>query len=144
MTHLDPSALSILHAIFALGLLTFIMMLWMTAVRLPAMQRAGLKAQDAAHARDLSQQLPSAARRVSDNFTHLAETPTVFYAVALAIVAGGLADGFYAECAWAFLILRVLHSLVQATVNLVAIRSVLYGLSWVPLAAMIIRPLVSA
>jgi hypothetical protein len=37
--------------------------------------------------------------------------------------------------------LRVLHSLIQATVNLVAVRAIIYGLSWIPLAAMMLRPL---
>lgn len=136
---LDPSALSILHAVFGMGLLTLVMMVWMSVVRMPAMRRAGLVLQDAAHTAVLRERLPSSTTRVADNYSHLLEAPTVFYAVALAIVVAGLADPIYAACAWAFLVLRVLHSLVQATINRVPIRAVLYGLSWLALAVMIVR-----
>ena len=139
--HLDASALAIIRAVFGMGLLTFIMGGWMTAVRMPAMKEAGVALQDAAHVRDMAPRLPSSARRVADNYNHLFEAPTVFYAVALAIVVAGLADPIYAACAWLFLGLRVLHSLIQATVNRVWMRATVYGLSWAPLAVMIIRPL---
>jgi hypothetical protein len=141
MGQLNASAVSILEALFSLAVLTFVMGLWMSLVRMPAMRRAGIDLQEAAHTRDLALRLPSEARRVADNFNHLFEAPTVFYAVALAIVAAGLADPLYAACAWAFLGLRVLHSLVQATFNRVAVRAWLYGLSWAALAVMILRPL---
>ena len=139
--HLDPSALSILRALFGMALLTLIMAAWMTAVRLPAMRRAGVTLQDAAHVRDMAPRLPSSARRVADNYSHLFEAPTLFYATALTIVVAGLADPVYAGCAWAFLAFRALHSVVQATVNRVWIRATLYTLSWMPLAVMILRPL---
>jgi hypothetical protein len=142
--HLDPWARSILHAIFGMGLLSFVMAGWMSVTRQTAMRRAGVYLQDAAHTRDLAERLPSSARRVADNYNHLFEAPTVFYAVALAITVGGIADPLYAACAWAFLGCRVLHSLVQATVNRVPIRATLYGLSWIPLAIMIVRPILTA
>ncbi len=143
MAHLDPSALSILRAVFGMGLLTLVMAAWMTAVRMPAMQRAGLTLQDAAHTRILAERLPSSATRVADNYRHLLEAPTAFYAVALAIILAGLADPVYAACAWAFLGFRVLHSLVQATFNRVSVRALLYTLSWIPLVVMIVRPILT-
>ena len=142
--HLDPWAQSILHAIFGMGLLTFIMSAWMSVTRQAAMRRAGVELQDAAHTRDLAARLPSSARRVADNYNHLFEAPTVFYAVALAIIVDGIADPLYAACAWAFFGCRVTHSLVQATVNRVWLRATLYGLSWIPLAVMIVRPILTA
>lgn len=142
--NLDPSARSILHAIFGMGLLTLIMAAWMSVARDRAMRHAGVKLQDAAHTRNLADRLPSSARRVADNYNHLFEAPTVFYAVALAIIVGGIADPLYAACAWAFLGCRVLHSLVQATINRVWLRATLYGLSWIPLAVMILGPILTA
>lgn len=141
MAHLNASAISILQALFGMGVLTFVMGAWMSAVRMPAMRRAGIGLQEAAHVRDMAPRLPSEARRVADNFNHLFEAPTVFYAVALAIVVAGVADPVYAGAAWAFLGLRVLHSLVQATFNRVWLRAWLYGLAWAALAVMIFRPL---
>jgi len=137
--NLNLSALSILHAIFGMGLLTLVMGIWMTVARDLAMRRAGVRLQDAAHTRDLATLLPSWAMRVADNYNHLFQAPTVFYVVALAIVVAGIADPLYAACAWAFLAIRVLHSLVQATINRVWLRATLYGLSWIPLAVMIVR-----
>ena len=141
MTHPDPSALSILRAVFGMGLLTFTMAIWMSLVRMPAMQQAGLTLQDAAHVADMRPRIASSARRVADNYNHLFEAPTVFYAVALGIVVGGLADPIFATCAWAFLGVRIVHSVVQATFNRVLVRAILYGLSWLALAVMIVRGL---
>ena len=77
--------------------------------------------------------------RVSNNYNHLFEQPTLFYATALAIAAGGLVDPLHVQCAWAFTGLRVAHSLLQATVDVVPVRFLLFLLSWVALAIMIIR-----
>lgn len=143
MPRLDPSAISILQTVFGMGLLTFAMSLWMSLTRLPAMKRAGLTLKDAAHTADLRPRLELSARRVADNYNHLFEAPTVFYAVALGIVVAGLADPTYAICAWAYLGFRVAHSLVQATFNRVPVRLTFYVLSWIALAVMIIRPLLT-
>lgn len=142
MSSLDPSALSILRAVLGMGMLSLVMMLWMSLSRLPAMKAAGLTLKDAAHTADLRVRLPSRTRRVSDNYAHLFEAPTAFYAVALAIVAAGIADPVTAACAWAFLIFRILHSLVQATINVVPIRLTLYLLSWAAIATMIITGMI--
>nr|WP_184203288.1 MAPEG family protein [Polymorphobacter multimanifer] len=128
-----------LLSVFALAALTALMMLWMYATRLPAMQRAGLEPQAAAHTASLTGKLPASAERVADNYNHLTEAPTVFYAVALAIVALGAADQLHAVCAWAYVGLRFAHSLVQATVNRVAVRFVLFTLSWAALTVIILR-----
>ena len=141
MPPINASALAMLQALFAMGALTFAMSIWMSLLRVPAMRRAGIDLQEAAHTRDLGPRLPTRVRAVADNYNRLFEAPTVFYAAAIAIIVAGLADPFYAGCAWAFLACRVLHSLVQATFNRVLVRAWLYGLSWVPLAAMIVRPL---
>lgn len=141
--HIDPSAASILQAVFGTGLLTFAMAGWMGATRLPAMHRVGLKLQDAAHTADLKDRLPSSARRISDNYNNLFEAPTVFYAVALGILAAGLADPIHAACAWIFFIARVAHSLVQATVNLVPIRLIFFVISWTAVGVMIVRALMA-
>jgi hypothetical protein len=140
MTNLNPSALSILHAVFCLGLLSLVMGVWMSVVRQRGMQQAGLTLQDGTHTVELQARLPSSVRQVADNYNHLFEAPTVFYAVSLAIVIAGNADPFYAACAWAFVALRIAHSLVQATFNAVPVRATVYGLSWLPLAIMIVRP----
>lgn len=140
---LSLSAISMLRALFALGALTFVMALWMSIARNQAMSVGKIDLQEGAHTVHLRQLLPSSVRRIGDNYNHLFEAPTVFYAVVLAIVVAGLADDIYVYCAWAFVGFRVLHSLVQATFNRVAVRAVLYGLSWLALAVLILLPLFS-
>jgi hypothetical protein len=136
---MTDSAQSILGAVFALGLLTLVMFIWMYATRLPAFSKARLDPQEAMHPGSYHDRIPSEVRRVADNYNHLFEAPTLFYAIALAIVAGGLADPVHAAAAWAYVGFRVAHSLVQATINRVPVRFLLFVLSWLALAVMIVR-----
>ena len=136
---LTPDAAAILRAVLCLTAWSLVMMLWMFATRLPAMQRLRLGPQAGAHAKALGEQLPTEVRRVSDNYNHLFEAPTIFYAAALAIVALGRSDLLHVACAWIYVILRVAHSLVQATVNVVMLRFTLFTLSMLVLAIMIVR-----
>ena len=141
MSSLPSSAIVILQAVLGVALLTFVMAGWAALTRAPAMKRAGIDLQAAAHVSDMRDMLPSSARRVNDNYNHLMEAPTVFYAAAIATVLLGAASPLYAGCAVAYLVLRIAHSLVQATFNSVLVRALLYGLSWVALAPLVIGPL---
>ena len=62
------------------------------------------------------------------NYNHLHEQPTVFYAVALLLALIGWGDGMNALIAWIYVGLRITHSLVQATANVVMVRFVLFAL----------------
>jgi len=141
--NLSPNDLSVLHAVLGMGVLSLVMFIWMYATRIPAMNAAKVDPQSAAHPGSLDS-LPSATRRVADNYNHLWEAPTLFYAMAFYVVLTGHADQLHVWCAWAYLGLRVLHSLVQATFNKVALRFLLFALSWVALGIMIVRELLAA
>ena len=132
---------AILQPLFVMALLNLVMWLWMYATRIPAMSKAGIEAQDAT--RDSMQSLPPEVVRVADNYNHLFEQPTLFYAVALSIALLGHVDSLHVGCAWAFAGLRIAHSLVQATINLIALRFTLFSLSWLALALMIVRESIS-
>jgi hypothetical protein len=127
--------------VMALVAWSLVIWLWMYVRRLPAMSKAGIKPQDAAFPGGLNG-LPASARQAADNYNHLMEQPTIFYAAALAIQVGGHADGWAMRLAWAYVILRVLHSLVQVTVNVVTLRFLLFVLSTICLAVMVVRELV--
>ena len=144
MIELTAPAQSLLQSILAMGLLSLLMFVWMYATRLPAFSKAKLDPQDAMHPGSYHERIPSEVRRVADNYNHLFEAPTIFYAVTLAIVLLGLADSLHVICAWAFALLRVLHSLVQATVNRVLVRFSLFALSWVAVGTMIVRAALSS
>lgn len=131
-------ATAILQPVIAMGLLTTAMMLWMYAARIPAMQKAGIRADDARDKRVLDA-LPPRANWPADNYNHLFEQPTLFYAVALVIAVLGHVDTWHVACAWVFTAARVAHSLVQATVNAIMPRFSIFALSWLALAVMILR-----
>ena len=133
---MDASA--ILLPVFVMGALHVVMFIWMLATRLPAMTRAGL---DAQAARDTSvlKSLPPQISQIADNYNHLFEQPVLFYAVALSIAALGHVDALHVQCAWAFTGLRIVHSLVQATVNIVLVRFGLFMGAWLALGIMIVR-----
>lgn len=131
---------SMIAPVMALVAWSLVIWLWMYVQRIPAMQKAGIKPQDARFPGSLDK-LPDGARQAADNYNHLMEQPTIFYAAALAIQVAGHADGMAVHFAWVYVGLRVVHSLVQTTVNLVALRFLVFVLSTGVLAAMVIREL---
>jgi hypothetical protein len=139
MPDLSADAVQMLRAVVAMGLLSLVMFVWMYATRLPAFGKAKLDPQEAMHPGTYHDRIPSEVRRVADNYNHLFEAPTLFYAIALAIIVGGLADPIHVAAAWAYVGLRVAHSLVQATVNRVVVRFALFAFSWIALAVLILR-----
>jgi len=132
-------ASAILQPVFVVALLTVAMMIWMVATRIPEMAKRGIDAQQAQDTSKLRDLLPPEIMRISNNYNHLFEQPTLFYAVAISIAVLGHVDSLHVHCAWAYAVLRIAHSLVQATVDIVMIRFGLFLLSWVVLAVMTVR-----
>ena len=131
---------SMIAPVMALVAWSPVMWVWMYVQRIPVMQKAGIKPQDARFPGSLDV-LPDAARQAADNYNHLMEQPTIFYAAALAIQAAGHADGMAAHLAWVYVGVRVLHSLLQVSLNLVPVRFLLFVASTGVLAAMVVREL---
>ena len=133
--------LEILKPVVALLAWTMVMWVWMYATRIPAMLKAGLDAKGmvGTTGASLRTQLPDDANWKADNYNHLHEAPTLFYAVALVLALIGAGDGLNATIAWAYVALRVLHSIVQATFNKVVVRFTLFALSSLALMALILH-----
>lgn len=133
--------MDILQPVVALLAWTMVMWVWMYATRIPAMLKAGIDAKGmvGTTGASLRAQLPDAVSWKADNYNHLHEAPTLFYAVAIVLAIIGQGDGFNTVLAWAYVALRVAHSLVQATVNRVALRFGLFALSTVALMALILH-----
>ncbi|WP_426029873.1 MAPEG family protein [Caulobacter sp. DWP3-1-3b2] len=127
--------------VMALVAWSLLIWLWMYVRRLPAMSKAGLKPQDAAFPGSLDL-LPAGVRQAANNYNHLMEQPTIFYAAALAIQVAGHVDGWALRLAWLYVALRVVHSLVQVSANVVALRFLAFSLSTITLAVMVVRELV--
>lgn len=122
----------ILAPIVALVAWTIIMMIWMMAVRIPAMKRAGVTlgtARRGGRGVNLDGVLPDETQWKSHNYNHLMEQPTIFYAVALSLALMDMGHGINLWLAWGYVVLRVLHSLVQSTVNVVLYRFTIFILA---------------
>ena len=132
---------TLIAPVMALVAWSLLIWLWMYVRRLPAMSQAGIKPQDAAFPGSLDV-LPAGVRAAADNYNHLMEQPTIFYAAALAIQVAGHVDGWALHLAWLYVGLRVLHSLVQVSVNAVTLRFLVFVLSTITLAVMVVRELV--
>jgi hypothetical protein len=130
--------MDILQPVALLMAWTMVMWLWMYAVRLPALTAAGLKPDDARNVKALDDALPAKTQWPAHNYNHLHEAPTLFYAAGIVLAIIGHGDGLNAGLAWAYVGLRVVHSLVQATINKVALRFALYSLSSLVLIALIV------
>ena len=105
------------------------MWFWMYATRIPAIFAAKLKLDPNVPKGQLMASLPPRVNWKADNYNHLFEQPTVFYAVALALAVMGQASGVNATLAWTYVGLRVVHSLVQALWNNINVRFTVFALS---------------
>jgi hypothetical protein len=118
------------------------MWLWMYVTRLPAMSRAKIDGAKmvGSTGRSLRDDMIAAGEHkaswVADNYNHLHEQPTVFYALALTLAMIGAGDGFNATIAWGYVALRVIHSLVQVLFNRVVVRFGVFILSSLCLVAL--------
>jgi hypothetical protein len=135
------NAPAILQPVVVLAAWTMLMWVWLYATRIPAMNKLGIDPDSLVRDPDVSldKLLPPQVRWKADNYNHLHEAPTVFYAVALLLAMVGQGDGFNATLAWAYVALRIVHSLVQATVNKVMLRWALFMLSMLVLVALILH-----
>lgn len=131
--------MEILQPVVVLLAWTMVVWLWMYAVRLPALTASGLKPDDARNTKALDEILPPKTQWPAHNYNHLHEAPTLFYAVAIVLALIGQGDGLNSLIAWAYVGLRIAHSLVQATINKVALRFALYSLSSLALIALILH-----
>lgn len=129
----------ILLPVIALVLWTLIQQGWMVITRLPAMNAAGLSPQDAERTSELAARLPREVQWKADNYNHLMEQPTIFYAAALALGAAGLGDGLNLIMAWVYVVARVVHSVVQSTFNRVAVRFSVFAVGTLAILVMAVN-----
>ena len=63
----------------------------------------------------------------------------MFYAISLVLAIIGEGDGGNAQIAWAYVALRVIHSLIQVTINKIPLRFLVFALSSLCLIALIVQ-----
>ena len=135
--------MEILKPLAVLAGWTMIMWVWMYATRIPAINKLPKSGEPGADqgwtGAMLEGLIPREVQWKAHNYNHLHEAPTVFYAVALVLALVGQGDGVNLMIAWAYVALRVVHSIFQSTVNKVAPRFVLFTLSSVALMALVLH-----
>lgn len=124
---------------------TLVMFVWMISARIPAMKRAGIDLMKARGGKPgaLDGVIEDKAQWPAHNYIHLMEQPTIFYAVTLLLAVIGMGSGINVALAWAYVGLRIIHSLLQATVNIIRFRFLLFLLSTLALAGLSINALIA-
>jgi hypothetical protein len=132
----------------ALVLWTLVMLLWVMVTRLPALKKAGINLAEplpgGRRGQDLEGVIPDKVNWVSHNYAHLLEQPTLFYVVTVILAISGGASSTAITLAWAYVALRIVHSIVQATVNYVPVRFTLFLLGTIVLAILAVQALQAA
>jgi len=121
--------------VVALVIWSLIMLIWLYATRIPAMAKAKVKPGEATKAQ--MEALPSA--NVANNYNHLMEQPTLFYALCFALELLGQANEINIGLAWLYVVIRIVHSLLQATVNFIPIRFLIFVLGSLVLMALAVH-----
>lgn len=110
---------------------TMVMWAWMYVTRIPAMGKAKIDVANltGGTGKDLDAVLPREVQWKAHNYNHLLDEPLIFYAVCLVLAIIGHGDGINLMIAWIYVGLRIAHSLVQVTINRVAVRFSLFAMS---------------
>ena len=131
----------ILAPVVALVAWTLLIMAWMVVSRFAAMRRKGisLKGRVGTRSGALEGVIEDSVNWKAHNYMHLVEQPTLFYAISLTLAVGHAGGGYSAILAWAYVVLRIAHSLVQTTVNVISYRFILFALSSLALAGLTVQ-----
>lgn len=139
MTEISP----ILTPVIVLVLWSIVVLFWMAAARLPAIQKAGMDPQAGERTVELGAQLDRKVQFKADNYNHLMEQPTIFYATALTLAVIGAGSGINLYLAWFYVGSRIVHSLIHCTSNVVMARFTVFLLGSLALLALAIRTLMA-
>ena len=115
----------ILIPVVALVAWTLLVMLWMLVSRMTEFKRLGVTFDNippGSRGVDLDGKAEASAQWKSHNYNHLMEQPTIFYAIAITLALMDFGGGINYWLAWGYVGFRILHSLVQCTVNIVRYR----------------------
>ena len=130
--------INVLTPVLALIVWTFVIWLWMYFTRIPAMRAAGIDPAKIKQKGELDP-LPIKVKQIADNYNHLHEQPTVFYALMIYTHLVGVADSVSLTLGWTYVGLRVTHSLIQCTWNFVPVRFMVFSASTLVLIAIAVR-----
>lgn len=131
----------------ALALITWslVIMVLLYTYRIPAMSKNKVSLRRIAiknteEYRQEQKKMPVDAIQIAENYNHLMEQPTVFYALVFYChLTTPPTDAYYPlflGCAWAYVALRIVHSIIQCFNNVVIYRFGVFALSSIVLMTM--------
>jgi hypothetical protein len=126
--------LHLIAACAVMALLVTVVGMTLLVTRIREMRRKRIDPQQVADSTHMAVHLPDI--RAADNFRNLFEVPVLFYALAAIALATGHVPAWLVACAWVFVALRVVHSLIHCTYNAVLHRLVVFLASFALLIAM--------
>jgi len=117
-----------------LATLTFLVGFRLLFVRIGEMKVRGIAPQSVALSGQASDRYEDT--RASDNFKHLFEQPVLFYALCALAIASATVPSWLPMAAWAYVALRVVHTIIQCSYNRVMHRFYVFMTSFLLLFAM--------
>ena len=137
-----PQAMSnMMTPVLTLVVWTLIVRVWLYTRRIPAMRKAGIDPKRIKGSESYAS-LPAMDPKavwVADNYNHLHEQPTIFYALCVYSHLAGVVDPINVGLAWAYVVIRVAHSLIQVTTNFVPLRFVVFNIGSLVLVGIAVR-----
>ena len=132
--HISP----LLGPVVALVIWSIVMLVWMAIKRGPLVGNSR-EIPPGSRGVDLEARHPGTAHWPAHNYQHLMEQPTIFYAIIFALLLMGFDAWINVYLAWAYVGLRIVHSIVQSTFNVVRIRFLIFLLASISLACLAIH-----
>ena len=122
----------ILAPVVALVAWTLVMLVWLAIARRKAFAAMGISWSTiprGSRGANLDGKAPDEAQWPAHNYNHLMEQPTIFYAIALTLAMMGMDQPINVYLAWGYVVLRMAHSLIQCTSNIVKYRFPIFALA---------------
>jgi len=119
--HISP----LLWPVVALVAWSIVMLIWLAIKRAPYV-RDPSQIPPGTRGNDMP---PGPHNWPAHNYQHLMEQPTIFYAIVFALILMGFDAPINVYLAWGYVGLRIVHSIVQSTVNIVRTRFLIFLLA---------------
>ncbi len=134
---------AIFMPMIAMIVVTIVVWFYMYAKRLAYLTRQNIDAQELATPEKVAATIPEEVNNPANNLKNLFEIPVLFYVLSIMAYLNGSVDSVFVNCAWVYVAMRAVHSLIQCTVNKVMLRFAVYALSCLVLWFMTFRLLMN-
>ena len=131
--------MNILYPMFGMILLSCVVVIVFYLSRLfPVIKHFG-NLENARYSEEFRPQLPKSLKNITANYNHIFEQPTLYYAAIIYIYLMQHVDNTNIILAWSYVVLRLIHTIIQFTINNVSLRVIPFILSGLCLIIIIIR-----